>query len=537
MKTLSFMLLLFSLSLNANTFYIDPSQGNNENGNGSLSNPWKTLEYVVDNNFIESYGHVTPYDPNNPQLLSKNQGAPIKSGDTIMLLSGLHGDIFIKNYINTSQITIQAAQGHTPILKKLRFLAAKNWVVDGLTISSEPYGEYVGGNLVFLESNGWFGPTSDIIVINNHIYSTTSPWNQAQEWLDKVSSGIYIRDGHTITLQDNNLENVNFALTLTGDYIECRGNTVTNFSGDGIRMIGSYQIVERNVIKNCYKINENHDDGIQSWTTNGAIVDYNIVRNNIIINYEDPNQPLLGTLQGIGLFDGPYNNWIIENNLIIVNHWHGISLYAGMNCLITNNTVLDPNTTRPGPSWIRIDKKSNQPNPEGNIIKNNISNSISIIANSNTTESNNIQLALEDYTNHFEDYINYNFKLIPTSSAVDAADDAYAPDTDIEGNTRPFGSHSDIGAYEFTNSTLGNQDITSVNAYQVYPNPTKDIIYIKLETLENTNIQLYNVLGEKLLDKVISKNHTMSLSGLSQGLYFLQFKQNDKVYVKKIVKQ
>ena len=66
-------------------------------------------------------------------------------------------------------------------------------------------------------------------------------------------------------------------------------------------------------------------------------------------NYEDPNQPFRGTLQGLGCFDGFYIDWVIENNLVVTDHWHGISLCGAVNCRIVNNTVVDANDVSPGP--------------------------------------------------------------------------------------------------------------------------------------------------------------------------------------------
>ena len=45
-----------------------------------------------------------------------------------------------------------------------------------------------------------------------------------------------------------------------------------------------------------------------------------VLRGNTIINYEDPGQPHRGTLQGIGCFDGMFVDWVIENNVVIVDH-------------------------------------------------------------------------------------------------------------------------------------------------------------------------------------------------------------------------
>ena len=54
-----------------------------------------------------------------------------------------------------------------------------------------------------------------------------------------------------------------------------------------------------------------------------------------------PQQPHRGALQGIGCFDGMFVDWIIENNVIIVDHYHGITLGGARGCRIVNNTVID----------------------------------------------------------------------------------------------------------------------------------------------------------------------------------------------------
>ncbi len=46
-------------------------------------------------------------------------------------------------------------------------------------------------------------------------------------------------------------------------------------------------------------------------------------------------------MQGIFGKDGMFEDFVIENNAVIVDHWHGISLYRTTNCRIINNTVVD----------------------------------------------------------------------------------------------------------------------------------------------------------------------------------------------------
>ena len=459
------VLFIFGLLSNicfARIFYIDPANGS-DSGDGSISSPWKTLEYVINNNLVESAAYITQYDSHNPQTEPKNTGAPVKAGDTLMLYGGLHGDIFIQNYINPSYITIKAVPGQTPILKKCHLRSAKNWRFEGLSISSEPYGTYIGDVLFYLESHNWHGPVSDIEIKDCMIYSTANAWTTAEDWVSKGSNGILV-NASRVLLQNNTLTNIRLGISLSGDNNRAIGNSVINFAGDGLRILGSSNLVESNLIKNCYSVDDNHDDGIQSFTTGGLIVDNNIVRGNTILNYEDPHQPLLGSLQGIGCFDGPYNNWVVENNLVVVDHWHGITFYEGINCRIINNTVLDPTpSSSNGPSWISIGER-NSGSPSSNcVVKNNIANAVNIHASSNnTTVGNNILLqSVNEYNSHFVDFANFDFRLIQGSGAIDHADMNYSSMIDINGMARPWGRASDIGAYEFLGETVSIDPIST----------------------------------------------------------------------------
>lgn len=519
MKNIISILLGVTLFLNAysNTFYIDPINGSNS-GTGTVSSPWKTLEEVINANLIESKSFVTPYDPTNPQLIVKNPGAPIQAGDTLMLYSGLHGNIDIVNYINDQNIYLINAPGNTPVVKKLHIQAGKNWVFQGIDISSEPYGVYLNDKLVFLETHDWQGPVSNITIKNCNLYSTETAWTDATDWVTKASDGIYIK-ADSINIINNNLLNIRFGIQMVGDNIFTSGNNITNFSGDGIRLVGSNNIVEKNIIKNCYDVDSNHDDGIQSFTTGGLTVDNNIVRQNIILNFEDPNQPLLGNLQGIGCFDGPYNNWNVENNLIIVNHWHGISFYGATNSTIINNTVLDPIPDDAiGPSWIKTEDDGSFITLNC-VVKNNVTNTISVTANTSVGNNTTLQ-TLSDYASNFVDYSAFDFHLLQTSPLIDAADNAIAPSVDLEGNTRPSGAFADIGAYEYqypiSIENIENQSL------KIYPNPF--VNYIEIEgIIGNSEINIYDENG-RLIQKFnsITTPSKLDLNELNNGLYFLE---------------
>ncbi len=77
-------------------------------------------------------------------------------------------------------------------------------------------------------------------------------------------------------------------------------------------------------------------------------------------------------------------------------------------------------------------------------------------------------------------------------------------------------------------NTLTSQ---SENQFVVYPNPTSNVIQISIDLIQaaNTEVSIYNALGQKVLDVVPSKemgigNHIFSASSqnLSSGLYFVK---------------
>ncbi|HTG00368.1 MAG TPA: hypothetical protein VK654_07240, partial [Nitrospirota bacterium] len=307
-------------------FYVDPSAGN-INNSGSAASPWSTLQAVIEDNKVESQQPASlPYQ-NGAALVKRNAGAPVKAGDTIILKAGHHGDVLIAGYFNAGYINVIAEPGAT--VSRLHIQAGCKWRFKGLTVRPDT-GYAAGYSLVFLESHNWAGPVYNITIDDFTVYSvpdSSTAWSTTDptDWDTLSCDGIFA-DGDNMTIRRNSLKNVNFGITLSGNYGLVYGNTIENFAGDGMRGLGNDLFFEYNTVRNCYAVNANHDDGFQSWSINGDPPRERVVlRGNTIINYTDPNQPFRGTLQGIGCFDGWYINWVVENNVIITDHWHGIS--------------------------------------------------------------------------------------------------------------------------------------------------------------------------------------------------------------------
>jgi hypothetical protein len=442
--------LLISAAGRAANFYVDPEHGDPAN-DGSAGRPWRSLQEVFDRGRVESRTWDSlPYKQGS-RLVPKNPGAPVKAGDTVWLRNGYYGDLLIQSYYNADCITIAAVEGHTPRFRSVHLRSGSHWALKGLYVSPEFGAGEKPRTLVDLESHGWQGPIHDILVEQCVLQSAedTSRWSAA-EWNELACNGIEV-DGTRMTVRHNRLKNVDFGISVSAPHSLVEHNTIENFAGDGLRGLGDHSVFQYNLVKNCYDVNANHDDGFQSWSRGpkgvgtGEVVGI-VLRGNTIINYEDPGQPHRGALQGIGCFDGTYVDWIIENNVVIVDHYHGITLGGARGCRIVNNTVIDPNDRRPGPAAVRVGNHKNGAPSSGCTIRNNLATSLHVQSGQEMTADHN--LIVDEPTSFFVDFAGCDLRLRNGSLAIDAGSPDLAPEIDVVGTSRPQGRAVDLGAYE-----------------------------------------------------------------------------------------
>ena len=280
----------------------------------------------------------------------------------------------------------------------------------------------------------------------------------AQNWIDNTANGITVGvDCRHVQILNNVVRNTAHAINLSGMNLLASGNQIINYRGDGIRALNNDQTVEYNLIKNCYQVDANHDDGIQVFKHNvsqGLIVNM-IIRGNYILDHEDFSQPLASSPQGIGIFEGPHENFRIENNLVITNHWHGITLYWARNSTIINNTVVNPKYiagTSSMNTWIAIEKAKDAYGGEFSQdcrIANNLAHSFRTGGNTNLVFQNNLSVTRTNYDTIFANFSLGNYTLKAGGPAIDAGSAVDAPMLDILLNPRPNGQTWDIGCYEY----------------------------------------------------------------------------------------
>jgi parallel beta-helix repeat protein len=432
----------------ATTYCVDPTIGSMSNPGNSAS-PWSTLEAV---------------------FAANKTFAP---GDVIQLRSGYHGLPQIRG-TNTGVVTIVPAVGAHPQLRRLTVKSAARWVVFGLDVcpANAGPGTY-DPNVKLVDIQN----TCDCITIRNCSIRgapSIAGWTQA-DWTNRLGSGtaLSIAAPNTMVFL-NDLRNLSFGIqalkTATNSVVS--RNCIRDYYNDGIRGLADFCTFEYNTVMNQYVSDANHDDCFQSWSTGptGTVGEGTVrnvtLRGNLFLSHTDPGQPLQAPVQGIGCFDGMFENWVIENNVISSATYHGIALYGAINCRIVNNTVIEnpvdgSSSIKP---WIMITEHKNQANGDpwsvlssGNLIRNNIG-----AAAANLTATGGIKdhnLTTTAYAGLFVDYTNFNFSLLPSAPAVNAGDDSGAPLTDIARRARS--APCDLGAYEYGATPATNLNYAS----------------------------------------------------------------------------
>lgn len=433
--TISFMVEVLQTE-KLTEYYCDPVNGSMDNV-GSFESPWSTLQAVFES------------------------GRKFLEGDVVYLLGGYHGEVVI-NDANDGPVTIKPGPGAEPTVSRLALAeGAANWHVFGIQIGRSFAPEFNAETLLVVGG-------SNNSVSNVQIFTApdSSGWT-LDDWLQIPVNGVRI-SGSGNLLEGSTVMNTRMGISVRGAFNTVRNNRVRNFTGDGMRGLGNDLFFEYNYVADNYNVDDNHDDGFQSWSIGNGVVGMGTVyritlRGNTFIQTTDPLRPFQGSLQGIGCFDGMYEGFVIENNVVVVNQWHGIALYGAVNCKILNNTVIDLDTSREPNPWITIHRhklwSSSLPEVDrafyqgrGNVIRNNLTTDMAVSPGFGEVDHNR-----EVPTNQFDDFfVGYplDLRLKSGSAAIDAGSNIGAPTRDARGFLRPGEGNErmamvDLGAFEY----------------------------------------------------------------------------------------
>lgn len=371
-------------------------------------------------------------------------------GDRLLLESGYYGEVEIRGH-RAGAVTVTAAPNADVRMKRVRFVGASGWVLQGVRVSPSFAPTYERATMVEIT-----GGSHHVTVADNELFSVpddvASRWT-ASDWADVAANGIGV-GGEGSVIRDNSLKNVAYGISVGRGTpnVEVIGNRIDSFSRDGLRGIGDFGLFEGNYVVNSYDVDDHHDDFFQSWShgSDGSVgtgeVRGVVIRGNTFLGNDGTDRPFKGPAQGIGCFDGFFVDWVIENNVVIVDHWHGITLLGARDVRIVNNTVMDLSDGRPGPPWIQVADHKDGRRSSGIVMRNNLTTDLRLDADGSVEDHN---LVFDDPSALFVDAGAFDLRLLPTAAAVDVGSAEQAPAIDHDGVTRPQGAGHDLGAFEY----------------------------------------------------------------------------------------
>lgn len=77
----------------------------------------------------------------------------------------------------------------------------------------------------------------------------------------------------------------------------------------------------------------------------------------------------------------------------------------------------------------------------------------------------------------------------------------------------------------------------TIEDIKIYPNPFENNITVDLKTDIDTVIEIYDILGKRVLKKSISKTSVLNLQTLKSGMYIVKITQGNSTLTKKLIKQ
>ncbi len=376
----------------------------------------------------------------------------LAAGDRLLLADGTHGPVRILGHRFAEVVTIEPAEGATARTPAIRVADSAGIRLRGLGVWPDtPAIDWRA--LVIVEPSAEDITLEALDIRSGPDAEAYLDWS-AETWRGRYRDGVRL-DGTRIALRDSRLLGLRHGVAVTGPHAEVTGNLIEGFSGDGLLGIGDHGVYRGNTVQNCVKVDGNHDDGFQSWSlgpnrsVGTGVVTGVVIDANRFLEWVGPrDHPLRCVMQGIGLFDGRYADWVIQNNLIAVRAFHGITMGGADNPRVLHNTVVHADGARQKKPWIKITGHKDGSPSRGGIVANNIAAQVVLETKRNPTIVGSKNLPLRRPSRVFQDPFRGDFRLKPTAGSIDAGDPRFATERDIDGTPRPKGGGPDLGAFE-----------------------------------------------------------------------------------------
>ncbi|SHF67887.1 hypothetical protein SAMN05444339_11050 [Loktanella atrilutea] len=238
-----------------------------------------------------------------------------------------------------------------------------------------------GANLAFRDMELF----SDLSLTNDP--TSYVDWTLA-DWTNRIVGGFHVASPDSVIEGCKSIA-CYMSIVLYADRCASSRNKVLGFSGDAYRLIGDNCTSDDDYAQDAFQINKNHSDVLQSWSIGEDRRSGSGVRKGLSIRRltarrwtlgDHLNHPLMAEPQGIGMFDGIYENCLVEDCDLDIGAYHGISFYGAKDVIIRGNKVWDhfrPEAESKRP-WIMVHDHKNGTQSTGSLIKDNICQNITV---------------------------------------------------------------------------------------------------------------------------------------------------------------
>jgi hypothetical protein len=352
------------------TYYVAPN-GDDIKGNGSISNPWKTLNKL---------------------------GTTLQAGDTGICRGGTYTETndrlhFVGSGSRGSPITVKNHPGETPVFRAQgsipygyggQVVRLRNWIViEGLEFRPLNYANRIEYTI---QISGDYNIVRNVVADHVVLTSGSHSGDYATEkavWIDpgadhnEISTCTFSRGGDLRTgyptgsgggiirvwgnynvIHDNILQRgVHEVIDFIGNYNEAYSNTIEHAIGYGFQVTGSRNIIEGNIITgsdedmeyvknpiyiggshNIIRYNRGYNNEIYGYDRFGSGID-NVFYNNVF--YNNGSDGFHGWVKASG--DKHYNNVIAHNMTsrpLCVDYYAEIVETAGYDARWENNWIV-----------------------------------------------------------------------------------------------------------------------------------------------------------------------------------------------------
>lgn len=374
----------------------------------------------------------------------------LQGGDEVVLAPGRHGEVRLAGLAFDPPVMIRGAEGEgEAILDRLHIAASRGLVFRDLVIEPpDPaahlaahrhrgtvHGEPDASDLAFI----------GLLLRNGPDAEGYADW-PTDTWRAQAVLGLYVR-GDRVTVRGVRVVGHYHGIHVEGADSLLEGNSVEGFSGDGMRALGDRSVVRGNLVTDCIAIDDNHDDGFQAWARDGRPLVGLVIEANRIVEWRPgPRPPQACRLQGIGLFDGPYDDLVVRNNIVLVRHWHGISVAGPRWAQILHNTVAHPDGETGEAPWLAVWNRRDGAPPEETLVAGNLATRFSGIRDGGVRYAGNAELTIP--SRQLPGLAAHDLRPSAASRFVGAARGGWSPETDIDGHPRPADGRATLGAHE-----------------------------------------------------------------------------------------